>query len=322
MVTLASARVAPAALRRKRRRHALRVLGFMSPWLVGFALFFAYPLVSTFYFSFTNYNMLNTPRFVGMRNYVYLFSGDPYVWQAIRNTGWLVVVMVPAQVLFALGVAMLLTRLKSGAGVLRTVFYLPSLAPPVAATVAFVFLLNPGTGPVNRVLRAVGINGPLWFNDPAWAKPALTILAVWCAGNLMVILLAALLDVPGELYEAAALDGANSVQRFRYVTLPTIAPVLLFAVITSVIQTLQYFTQAVVASQVAQGNSNISSSALVLGYPSQSTLTFPAWLYTKGFQDFNMGYASTLAVLLFAVTLVFTAILLRRRGGFNPDGAS
>jgi multiple sugar transport system permease protein len=112
------------------------------------------------------------------------------------------------------------------------------------------------------------------------------------------------------------------VQRFRYVTLPTISPVLLFAVITSVIQTLQYFTQAVVASQVAQGNSNITASSLVLGYPSQSTLTFPAWLYTKGFQDFNMGYASTLAVLLFVVTLVFTTILLRRRGGFNPDGAS
>ncbi len=321
MAAIASARAVPTALRHKRRRHALRVLGFMSPWIVGFAVFFAYPLISTFYFSFTNYNMLAAPHFVGARNYVYLFTSDPYVWKAIRNTGWLVAVMVPAQVLFALGVGMLLTRYKTGAGLLRTIFYLPSLAPPVAATVAFVFLFNPGTGPVNHVLRWLGITGPLWFDDPSWAKPALTILAVWGAGNLMVILLAALLDVPAELYEAASLDGARGVQRFWYVTLPTIAPVLLFAVVTSVIQVLQYFTQAMVASQVAQGNANITTSNLVLGYPNQSTLTFPAWLYTKGFQDFNMGYASTLSVLLFVVSLVFTALLLRRRGGFDAEGA-
>ncbi|WP_214322821.1 carbohydrate ABC transporter permease [Nonomuraea sediminis] len=297
---------------RTRCRTRLTVLAFLAPWLVGVAVFFAYPLAATFYFSFTDYTMLDRAHFVGLRNYVYLFAEDPYVWQAIRNTGWFLVVMVPAQVLFALGTALLLTRIKRGAGFFRTLFYLPSLAPPVAATVAFVFLFNPATGPVNRFLSWLGIEGPLWFSDPGWSKPALVLLALWGSGNVMVILLAALLDVPRELHEAAAIDGASAPQIFRNVTLPSIAPVLLFAVVTGMIQALQYFTQAVVAGTVAAGSADITGSAQVPGYPDGSTLTFPYWLYAQGFQRFNMGYACALAVLLFVVSLGFTALMLRR----------
>jgi multiple sugar transport system permease protein len=268
----------------------------------------------TVWLSFTNSNMISQAQFVGLRNYRYLLDGDPQIWHAIRNTGWLVAVMVPAQVLFALGVAMVTARLKAGASLFRTLFYLPALAPPVAATVAFVCMFNPNSGPVNRILGLLGIHGPLWFNSPGWSKPALTLLALWGSGTMMVIFLAALLEVPAELYEAAELDGAGSWQRFRYVTLPTISPVVLFATVTGVIAGLQYFTQAMVASQVANGNIQASP-----GYPDGSTLTFPQQLYIAGFNQFHAGYACALAVVLFVVAMAFTVVLLRRASSFDIE---
>ncbi|WP_113703202.1 carbohydrate ABC transporter permease [Nonomuraea lactucae] len=310
-----------AVARSRWRGPKVAPLFFLAPWLAGITLFFAYPLAMTVYLSFTSYTMLDRPEPVGLRNYVYMFTEDPRLWQAVGNTGWFIAVMVPAQVLFALGAALVLTRIKSGAGFFRTVFYLPSLAPPVAATVAFVFLFNPATGPVNQVLAAVGVEGPLWFSDPAWAKPGLVLLALWGSGNLIVILLAALLDVPAELHEAAAIDGASSRQRFVHVTLPSIAPVLLFAVVTGVIGALQYFTQAVVAGSVASGSADITPSAQSPGPPEGSTLTLPYWLFVQGFQRFNMGYACALAVMLFLVSLAFIAVLLRRRSGFAGSAA-
>jgi multiple sugar transport system permease protein len=296
---------------RRRRRERLTVLAFLAPWIAGCVMFFGYPLVATVYYSFTHYDLLSKPRFIGFANYRFLFRQDPVVWTAIHNTLWLVVVMVVTQTLFALGIAQLLVRIKTGASLFRTIFYLPSLVPPVAATLAFVFLFG-ADGPVNHALGAVGIDGPLWFNSPTWAKPSLTLLAMWGVGNLMVIFLASLLDVPVELYEAAMLDGANAWQRFRAITLPMISPVIVFAVVTGVIQTLQYFTQAVVASAVASHSSDPAASSHNLGYPDGSTMTFPEWLYQKGFHEFQMGYASALAMVLFVVSFAFTALLIAR----------
>ena len=161
--------------------------------------------------------------------------------------------MVTLRVVFGLSLGLLVTKVKTGASALRTLFYLPYLAPPVAATMAFAFLLNPGTGPVNVILGKLGLPQPGWFNDPAWSKPALTLLALWGIGDLMVIFMAALLDVPSEQYEAAELDGAGAWQRFRYITLPNISPIVIFAVVTGVIQTMQYYTQPLVAGKVASG---------------------------------------------------------------------
>ena len=307
----------PPALRAQHRRRRIRILLFLSPWIVGFGVFLVYPLVMTFWLSFTNSDMISTPHFVGLRNYRYLLHDDPLIWQAVRNTGWLMAVMVPAQVLFALGVAMVTARLKAGAGLFRTLFYLPALAPPVAATVAFVCLFNPSTGPVNRALGLLGVHGPLWFDSPTWSKPALTLLTLWGSGTMMVIFLAALLDVPAELYEAAHLDGAGPLKRFRFVTLPSISPVLLFATVTAVIATLQYFTQAMVASQTANGNIQAAP-----GFPGGSTLTFSQQIYVAGFNQFHMGYACALAVVMFAVAMAFTVVLLRRGAGFDIEEAA
>ncbi|GAA2800354.1 carbohydrate ABC transporter permease [Streptomyces showdoensis] len=307
-------------LRAKRRRSALRTAAFMSPWLIGFGVFFAYPMVSTVYFSFTHYDGFAAPTFNGLDNWTYVFQDYPMFWPALRNTLWLVVVMVACRVVFGLGVGLLITKIKTGAGVFRTLFYLPYLAPPVAATLAFVFLLNPGTGPVNSLIDGVGLSGPGWFTDAAWSKPALTMLAVWGVGDLMVIFMAALLDVPKEQYEAAELDGASAFQRFRFVTLPNISPIVMFAVVTGVIQAMQYYTQPLVAGKVASGVIGGSGQQFEPGYPDKSTLTLPQLVYNLGFQRFDYGAACAIALILFALAMLFTGLLMRRRGGLIQAG--
>jgi multiple sugar transport system permease protein len=293
-------------------RRRFTVLAFMSPWLVGFSVFIAYPLIATVYFSFTHYDLLSPARWIGLANYEYMFTEDRQIWHSVRNTLWLVVITVPLKVMFAFGVALMLTRARRGIGFFRAVFYLPALAPPVAATLGFVYLLNPATGPVNAALGVVGIEGPLWFNDPGWSKPALTLLLLWGVGNTMIIFLAALLDVPRHLYESAELDGAGPLQRLRWVTLPSISPVILFAVVIGTIEALQLFTQAYVSASIAAGSaSSAGDPSNDLGYPEDSTLFYPVLLYQQGFRFFNMGYAAAMAVLMLVVSFTICLLIVR-----------
>ena len=225
-----------------------------------------------------------------------MLSVDPQFWISVKNTLiWMVGIAVPLQVLFAFGVATIVARIKSGSGTFRTIFYLPALAPPVAATLGFVYILNPATGPVNTILAHLGITGPLWFQDPAWSKPSLIMLGMWGIGNTMVIFLAAVLEVPQHLYESAELDGAGP-----------------FAVVLGVIQGLQYFTQAYVAAGVAAGQASQAAdvTSVNLGYPLDSTLFYPILLYEHGFSEFQMGYASALAMLLLAVSFAVTLVIV------------
>lgn len=300
----------------RRRRDALRNLAFLSPWLAGTGLFFLYPLVATAYFSLTHYDGFTTPRWTGLQNWTYVAHAYPFFWPAMSNTVWLVVVVVTLRVLSGLAVALLVIRLKQGGGLFRTLYYAPYLAPPVAGTMAFVFLLNPGTGPVNVVLGRLGLPQPGWFNDPTWSKPSLTLLALWCVGDLMVIFMACLLDVPREQYEAAELDGAGVLGRFRFVTLPNIRPILVFAAITGVIATMQYYTEPLIAGQVASGQIGGSGQQTEPGYPDGSTLTLPQLVYNLGFQRFDIGAACVIALVLFALCMAFAAVLLRRGTGF------
>jgi multiple sugar transport system permease protein len=305
-----------------RRRRSLVTLALLAPALLGLLIFFVYPLIASVYYSFTRFDLVSPPQWIGLRNYEYLFTQDPNVWLATLNTLWFVVIWVPVKTGFALLVAGLLARARRASGFWRTVFYLPALVPPVASVVAFVFLFNPGTGPVNQVLAWFGIKGPLWFNDPAWSKPSLVLLGIWVMGDIMIIFLAALLDVPREQYEAASLDGASGLQKVRYVTMPSIAPVLLFAAVTGVIAAIQYFTEAAVASSVASGKAVVGQGISTnLGYPDGSLLTYTQWLYVRGFGTYQLGYASALAVLLFVVAAVILVLLLRRFKAFTPEGA-
>lgn len=315
---LASPAAHPLKGRSRRRRFAVWVM--LAPAALGLIIFFIYPLIDNIYLSFTSYGMVTSPRWIGFTNYKYLFTEDPDVASAALNTLWFVIIMVPIRTVTALAVAGLLTRVKYARGFWRTLFYLPALVPPVASVVAFVFLFNPGTGPVNHLLGIIGIHGPLWFSSPRWAKPSLLLLGLWMLGDILVIFLASLLDVPQEQYEAASLDGTNGLQKVRYVTIPTIMPVIVFAIITGVVAALQYFTEASVASTVASGAAGTSAvPASVFGYPSGSLLTYTQWLFIRGFSSFQLGYAAALAVVLFVVAGAFIALLLRQFDVFNPD---
>jgi multiple sugar transport system permease protein len=284
---------------------------FMSPWIVGFSVFILYPALASLYYSFTNYDLLSTPTFVGLDNYRFMFTKDPQFWQAMRNTIWMIGVGVPLSMLVALGTAMLLTRPRRGMKVYRTILFLPTMAPPVAAALAFFVIFNPATGPVNQLLSGIGIkNPPLWFYDPFWSKWGLLFLSLWVVGQTMIIYLAGLLDVPGHLYEAADIEGASPWQKFRHVTLPSLSPVLFFTLVIGVITGFQYFTQAYVASFAVSGQATEEAAAAV-GSPQGSLLFYSIYLYLKGFSDFRMGYASAMAWILLLITLACTALLIR-----------
>jgi multiple sugar transport system permease protein len=312
---------ARAAERRRRRRRSawrrqLLALAFMSPWIIGFCAFYVYPVVSSLYFSFTRYDLLTDPVWVGLDNYRFMFSSDGRFWTAVYNTAWIVAVIVPLQVAFGIATATVLIRVKQGLGFYRTVFFLPTMVPLVAAALGFVYLLNPG-GPVNAVLGFLHLPEPLWFRDPAWAKPGLALMGLWMVGQTMIIFLAAMLDVPRQLYEAADLEGAGPLQRFRHVTLPLISPVIFFSVIIGVINGFRYFTEAYVVSKAGDWDNPVGS-------PQDSLLFYTSHLYNQGFEGFHMGYAAALSWVMFVVVMVCTLLLIRSsrrwvhyQGGFR-----
>lgn len=292
--------------RRRRRRWRYRgtVALFMSPWILGFSMFIVYPTIATVYFSFTHYDLLNPPEWVGLSNYRYMAS-DPNFWLSIRNTLWLVIFGVSTQVLFALVTALVLMRPKRGKAIYRTIYFVPTMVPAVAAAFSFVFLLNP-QGPINAILGFFHLPQPLWFQDPQWSKPGLLVLGLWGVGETMIIFLAGMLDVPNQLYEAAALEGASPWQRFRHITLPMISPVIFFAVVMGVISSFQYFTQAFVAA--GAGSTNPSES---LGGAQGSLMFYPIWLYEQGFQYLHLGYAAAMGWILFLIIMACTIVLIR-----------
>jgi multiple sugar transport system permease protein len=304
----------PRRRRKRRLRARLTVAAFMSPWIVGFLVFILYPMLATLYFSFTKYDLLTPPRWVGLFNYRFMFTSDPRFWQAVRNTLWIIGVGTTSQIVFAIAAAMILTRVRAGSGVYRTVFFVPTMVPAVAGALAFVFLLHP-SGPVNSILGLLHLPQPLWFRDPIWSKPALVLLGLWGIGDTMIIFLAAMLDVPVHLYEAADIEGASGWQKFRHITLPMISPVIFFAVVIGVITGFQYFAQAYVAS---------GGTDLTLGQPNGSLMFYSIWLYNQGFEYSHMGYAAAMAWVLFVIVMACTLILIRTsrrwvhyQGGFR-----
>jgi len=283
----------------------------MSPWIAGFLLLIAYPMVSSLYFSFTKYTLLSPPVWVGLENYRLLFTRDPFFWLAIRNTVWIIVVGVPLRIAFGIFTAWLLTLPQRGSRAYRTVYFLPSMPPPAAAALAFVVVFNPGFGPINQILRSLGWhNPPLWFYGPGSSKWGLVILGLWGVGDAMIIFLAGLLDVPRQLYEAADIEGATGWQKFRNVTLPMISPVIFFSLVIGVIYGFQLFTQAYVTSLAVSGSS-VSNAAENLGTPQGSMWFFSVYLFQQGFQNFRMGYAAALAWILFIITMVCTLAIIR-----------
>jgi multiple sugar transport system permease protein len=283
------------------KRETRAAYGFIGIWIVGFLIFTLGPMIASLVLSFTDYDAIQSPRGVGWANYRQLMS-DPKVAKALGNTLVYAVMYVPSAMVVALVLAMVLNRVGRASGFFRTVFYLPVMTPPVAAGALFLLLLNGNQGLLNRTLHLIGVNGPNWTTDTAWVKPGLAITMLWGVGGMVVIYLAALRQVPKELYEAAALDGAGAWMRFRKVTLPMISGALFFTLIVQTIYALQMFDQAYTMFFGAQQNSTYSNDA---------ALFYVIYLFQQAFGFLHMGYASALAWLLFIVIMIITAIQVR-----------
>lgn len=285
---------------RELRRIGVGLL-FASPWLVGFLAFTVYPSLASLFYSFTTFNTLQPPVWVGLDNFATLVITDPLFWTAVRNTLYFTVIGVPASILLSLALALLLNQPRRGVTVYRALIYVPAIMPPVVTAIIWVWILNPENGLLDQILGLFHLPQPGWLTDPTWSKPALLLMATWALGQTMVILLASLQDVPVHLHEAAMIDGAGRMRRFWHVTLPRLSPVLFYNVVVGVIFSLQYFTQAF----VAEGGGNN------LGAPLNSTLFYSIYLYENAFSYFKMGYASAMAWLLFALTIIMTMFLFR-----------
>ncbi len=301
--------LAPA--RKKLKVPYLFIFLCMSPWIFGIIIFTAYPMIASFYQAFTKFNLIDKPAWVGLENFHRMFFEDSDFWLALKNTVWISAISIPLRIVFALFTAWVLTKPKRGSSIYRTIFFLPSMVPTVAASMAFTYIFNPAYGPINRGLEAIGVKEPpFWFMDPKWSKWGLILLGLWGIGDTMIIYLAGLLDVPKSLYEAASLEGASPWQSFRYVTLPMMTPVIFFSFVTGVIGSFQYFTQAYVAS----GQVNDYSHAMYF---------YATHIYFTAFRAYEMGYASALAWVLLVITLVCTLIILKtqKRWVHYPNGS-
>lgn len=284
-----------------RRSETRWALFFLAPWLIGFVFFTAGPMVASLWLSFTDYDLISSPSYVGTENYRRL-AEDPKVATSLVNTLFYTALHVPLQIVLALALAMLLHRVGRAAGFFRTILYLPVMTPPVALAALFLLLLNGSTGAVNDLLGVVGIDGPNWTTDPTWIKPGIVVMQLWTVGSTVVIYLAALSSVPEDLYEAARLDGAGAWRQFRNVTLPMISGTVYFTVLVNTIGSLQIFTEAY-AMYFGAGAQRSSEG--------DAALFYVIYLFQKAFETQEMGYASALAWLLFLVILVITALQVR-----------
>ena len=301
--------LAPA--RKKLKVPYLFIFLCMSPWIFGIIIFTAYPMIASFYQAFTKFNLIDKPEWVGLENFHRMFFEDSDFWLALKNTVWISAISIPLRIVFAMFTAWVLTKPKRGSSIYRTIFFLPSMVPTVAASMVFTYIFNPAYGPINRGLEAIGIDEPpFWFMDPKWSKWGLILLGLWGIGDTMIIYLAGLLDVPKSLYEAASLEGATQWQSFRYITLPMMTPVIFFSFVTGVIGSFQYFTQAYVAA----GQVNDYSHAMYF---------YATHIYFTAFRAYEMGYASALAWVLLVITLVCTLIILKtqKRWVHYPNGS-
>jgi multiple sugar transport system permease protein len=285
------------------RREKVAGYAFLSPWLIGFMVITAVPMLYSFYLSFTNWDLIsNAGQYVGLRNYKQMFAQDPTFWRSIRITVTYAVVATPLKLAVALGVAMLLVRPRRGVGTARALFYLPSLlGGSVALALVWQSLFN-RAGAVNAFLGWFGITGKPWVNDPQYVMGTIVLLGVWQFGAPMVIFLAGLKQIPREFYEAAAVDGAGRWRQFVHITLPTLSPVIFFNLVLETIHSFQIFTSAYV---IGGG----------LGGPVDATKVYTLYLYLTGFGESRIGYASALAwVFLVAVGLV--TVVFFRTGRF------
>ncbi len=277
------------------RREALTFYLCISPWLIGFVVFVAYPMLRSLYLSFTRYQIGREPVLSGFTNFERLAS-NPDFWQSLKVTVLYVIGSVPGSTVIAIGIAMLLAQKIRGVNIWRTIYFLPSVVAPVAVAVLWFYVFNPEYGLVNTALAAVGIQGPGWVFSEDWALPSLILMSWWTVGGQVVIYLAGLKGIPQVLYEAVEIDGGGPWARFRHVTLPMLSPVIFFNIILGFIGAFQVFEGPLVLTE---------------GGPNKATLTYMLNLYREAFRFGNFGYASALAWVLFIIIMGVTLLTIR-----------
>lgn len=278
-----------------------KVLGyiFASPWLIGLIVFGAFPIILSFYLSFTNYEMVGTPEFIGITNYRILLTNDSVFYKALFNTLYHVAISVPLGIVVGVSLALLLNSKIKGMGIYRTIYYLPNVVSVVAMSLLWLWLFQPSFGIINTILSPIyelfNIEPLLWYNSPDLSKITLILMGLWTAGGSMIIYLAQMQDIPGELYEAADIDGANGFQKIIRITLPLMTPSIFFNFIMGLIGGFQVFTTAYIVTQ---------------GGPGNSSYYYSYYLFDKMMVDNAMGMASAMAWILLVITLVITMLAL------------
>ncbi len=281
---------------RMKRYEALWAYGLISPWLIGFVLFVAGPMIASLVISTTRYDIVNPPTFVGLFMYSKMLFDDPKFWHSLQITITYAIVAIPLGLVLGLALAMLLNTKVPGIAFWRTIYYMPSVISGVAVSILWVYIFNPRFGVLNWMLGWFGVKGPGWLSSPDWALTALVIMSLWGVGGGMIVYLSGLQGIPTVLYEAARIDGAGGWQQFWNITLPMISPVIFYNLVTGIIGTFQYFTQAYIMTS---------------GGPAEATLFYNLYLYNNAFRYMDMGYASALAWALFAIVLVLTALVFK-----------
>lgn len=281
-----------------RRREAMWGIVFAMPWLLGLLIFVIGPIVASMALSLTKYDVITPPSFVGLSNYVTALTSDDLFWSSLQRTFEYAVVVVPVGLSGSLLLAVTLNQKIAGTSVFRTLYFLPSLTPAVAAGILWQWLFDPQVGPINFLIGSLGLPKPGWLASPNWALPAVIIISLWgvWGGNNMLIFLAGLQGVPAELHDAAAVDGAGRWHRFIHVTLPMISPTIFFNLVLGIIGALKVFALAYVATQ---------------GGPAYATWFFALHIYRSAFGYFQMGYACALAWIFAMVLMVFTLVQVR-----------
>jgi len=268
----------------------------ISPWIAGFLIFTAGPIVASLFFSFCNYDVVTPPDWIGIQNYKRLLS-DPLFWQSLKVTSYFSLASVPLGIALSLIIAILLNQNIKGLTWFRTIYYMPSVISGVAVALLWMWIFNPEFGILNFLLwKLFHIQGPAWLMSEEWVIPALIIMSLWGIGGDIVIYLAGLQGIPTELYEAAEIDGANSFNKFLNITIPMMSPVLLFTLIMGIINSFQVFTQAYVMTR---------------GGPHYASLFYVLYIYQNAFQFFSMGYASALSWILFLIILALTFLIFK-----------
>jgi multiple sugar transport system permease protein len=282
------------AMSPRARREAIEGYVSISPWLIGFLIFTVGPLLASVYYSLTQWTITRPPQWIGAENYVRMFTRDPLFWQALKVTVLYVMLSLPLKLVAGLGLSLLLNMRLRGMNLYRTVFYIPAVISGVAISLMWMWLLQPDTGVINTLLSMVGIQGPGWFWDPNWALPSVALMGIWSVGGSAIIYLAGLQNIPPHLYEAGMLDGANSWKRFWRITLPLLTPTIFFLLVIELIDAFKIFTQAFVITK---------------GGPLKATYFYLYYFYEEAFQNFNMGYASALAIVLMVVIMAATLLV-------------